>query len=1251
MSESDRLAEAQEGSIAVIGMACRFPGARSIEEFWDNLCKGVESIRPLTDDERKELDPSLRDDPDFVPVFSCVEDFQLFDAGLFGMTPREAALTDPQQRLFLLCSHEALEDAGYDSTRVGWPVGVFAASDRSDYGRLLEVHQPRIDRFTISLNCDADYLATRVAHRLDLKGPALTVQTACSSSLVAVHLACQNLLAGECDMALAGASSLRFTEKGYLYKEGSVLSPDGHCRAFDAAAKGTVGGNGAAVVVLKRLADALKDGDSIRAVIRGSAMNNDGSAKASFTAPTVDGQVAAITDALRLADVPSESVTFVEAHGTGTFIGDPIEVAALVRAYPGDTPALLGSAKTNVGHLNQAAGMVGLIKAALAVERGVIPPTLHFQSPNPNIQWGRFQVNAERAEFTSKVGPRRAGVNALGVGGTNVHLVLEQPPAPAAPVGEARFRLLPLSARSSAAVQQSAHALAASLKKGTGAHLDDVAFTLQQGRRAFPWRTFAVARSTSGAAAALEGAAMPAVQASVSALPVVFMFPGAGTQYPAMGGGLYASEPVYREAFDQCAALLQPIIGVDLRALLYGPPGDASEADGLLRMAIQQPAIVACEYALAQLWRHWGIQPAAMIGHSTGEYTAACLSGVMSLEVTLRLVAVRAELMQRSEAGSMAVVHLPESELLSALPDAVSLAAVDTPARCVVSGASADVEALLTSLEAAGVRVQRLKVERAGHSALLDRMGESFAREFEGVTLRPPSIPYVSNVTGQWITPEEATSVAYYLRHLRRPVRFADGLKTLSSSGPALYLEVGPGGGLSAIGPQVLPSPTPFVASMRHPKDPTDDVELLLGALGRLWSLGSEVDFAKASSVPVGRRTALPTYPFELDRHWIPQDSESAPGTFRSSRPEGAAAPEGRDAVLAQVKSIWQTALGKDAIGDQDPFMSLGGNSLTAIGVVAELKDAFGISLPIHTFYANPTVADIADALVRSAKPRTGQSPRSQRISALVPLREGASAEPVFLVHAIGGGVMGYRALVDSGLHDRQVWGLQSLEDEVASNHSSIEGLAEYYSSSIADLCPRGRCILVGHSFGGVVAFEMARRLQARGLIVPLVGMIDSPEPGKNFRTDEDAELWAAPFLLGNPDPAFREQLRALTPPQRRPFLESQLEKATGSSLAFEAVLGSRAVKRFLRYMGALESYLPGAFAGRISYFRAHERPEGTAPGAISWLERATEGAELVTVPGNHFSMLDSPHVENLGQRLRRSLSAALLHSSGGRHR
>jgi acyl transferase domain-containing protein/thioesterase domain-containing protein len=886
MSEQDK--NFAGPSIAVVGMAGRFPGARNLNEFWRNLRDGVESISVLDDEHllAAGATPAEIQNPDYVKAASILDDIDRFDASFFGLSPRDAAIMDPQHRLFLECAWEALENAGWSADEFAGRVGVYAGSGMNTYliHNLLANPELVADAGLFLLKQtgnDKDVLATRVSYQLNLTGPSLAVQTACSTSLVAIHLACQSLLNHECDMALAGGVTIEMPHGlGYLYREGEILSRDGHCRSFDAASSGTIFGSGLGIVVLRRLEDAVKDGDFIHAAIRGTAINNDGARKVGYLAPSVAGQADVIAEALAVADAEADSISYIETHGTGTVVGDPIEVAALTRAFRTSTErsgfCAIGSLKTNVGHLDAAAGVAGFIKTVLALEHRQLPPSLNFSEPNPLIDFERspFYVNSKLREWESDGKPRRAGVTSLGIGGTNAHAILEEaPPAPASSASRP-WQVLTLSAKSPPALDAMARNLAEYLEESSP-NVADVAFTGHLGRKAFRFRRTVICRDAKGAAETLRRGDSKRIVSNTTAdndRPVIFLCPGQGSQYVSMARGLYESEPAFKSTIDFCAEYLQRFIGLDLRTILFPSETEAGAAAELLNQTrLTQPALFVIEYALARLWMSWGIEPAAMIGHSVGELAAACIAGVFTLEAGLEIIAERGRLIQSMPTGSMTAVPIPESEVLPLLNGKLSLASVNCDDQCVVSGPDYAIGDLEKSLAAKGMAYHRLRVSHAFHSSMMDPILREFADFVRKFELAPPRIRYISSATGNWITDAEATDPNYWAGQLRQTVRFADGIGNALKTSDAILLEVGPGNTLSALceqSPQFSDSQQ-VISSLRTRTDDTSDDEFLARALGQLWAAGKKIDWKTYHAHENRRRLPIPTYAFQRERFWI----------------------------------------------------------------------------------------------------------------------------------------------------------------------------------------------------------------------------------------------------------------------------------------------------------------------------------------------------------------------------------------------
>ncbi|TCP59317.1 acyl transferase domain-containing protein [Tumebacillus sp. BK434] len=867
----------RSADLAIVGMSGRFPQAADVEEFWSNLCAGKQGITQFTDEEllAAGVDEALLHNPNYVKAAPVLPDAEGFDAAFFGYSPREAELLDPQQRLFLEVAWEALERSGWDAERYDGRISLYAGAGMNRY--LLRNVLPNralvesAGEVPIMVAGDKDYLATRAAYKLNLKGAAVSVQTACSTSLVAVHLACQSLLSMECDMALAGGVTVAVPQtSGYLHSEGGMVSRDGRVKPFDAAADGTVFGSGAGVVVLKRYEDAEADGDTIYAVIKGSAVNNDGARKVGFTAPSADAQAAVIEEALSVAGVEPESIGLLETHGTGTALGDPIEIAALTDVFterPDGSPLVLGAVKSSIGHLDAASGVTGLIKAVLALYTKTLPGTLNFQTPSPKLNWPSwFCMDTVTRPWPESSMPRRAGVSSFGFGGTNAHVVLEEAPPAAEGTPGRPYQLLVLSAKTASALQHSADRLVEYLERQPQIPFADAAYTLQVGRKAFAHRLAVVCRSAEDAARTLKARDPKRVFSYHQDAPrskTAFLFPGTGSQYPQMARELYESEGVFRAAVDRCAELLMPLTGYDLRDIVFAETGRS-----LYETEVAQVALFVIEYALGELLLSFGVRPDAMIGHSVGEYTAACLAGVFTLEEALRLVALRGQLFHKMVPGKMLAVALPEAEAGRYESGSVSLAAVNAPAQCVLSGEPGEIDRIAAELEQQGVKASPVHLDRAGHSPLIDSILTDFLQLVGSFALQAPQIPFISNVTGTWITAEQAVDPDYWARHLRETVRFAEGMQTLLAADNPVLLEVGPGKTLSGYAVQNSPGAT-AIPLLRHVKEAESDVAFLLGALGKYWLYGGTVDWVAYAACEARRRVPLPTYPFERVRYWV----------------------------------------------------------------------------------------------------------------------------------------------------------------------------------------------------------------------------------------------------------------------------------------------------------------------------------------------------------------------------------------------
>jgi amino acid adenylation domain-containing protein len=997
----EKPAAREESPAAVTGMSGVFPGAANIHELWDNLVRGIESITFFRPEEVEGPRPAGS-----IDARGVVMNADYFDAAFFDYTPREAQIMDPQVRLFHQCAWHALEDAGYDPFSYGGRIGLYAGAGSNVYWEaltLLSAGGNSGGEFQAGLLGDKDFMCSRISYKLDLKGPCYNVQTACSTSLAAIHMAVRGLAGGECDMALAGGVGVSFPQhRGYVYQEGMIYSADGHCRPFDAAAGGTVGGGGAAVVLLKKYPDAVTDRDHIYALIKGSAVNNDGIRKVGYSAPGVEGQTAVIQSALADADVEPGSITYIETHGAGTELGDSIEIEALKKAFNGSKKQFcaIGSVKSNLGHLDAASGATGFIKTVLALKHRFIPPTLHFTRPNPvlGLDDSPFYVVSEPTPWEPNGGPLRAGVSSMGMGGTNAHVILEEAPPPAQVETPAdkpgQRRLLLLSARSAPALEDMTRNLASHFRQSGAISLADAAYTLQAGRKHFRRRKMAMCSSVEEAITLLDESSSkaPAVFSGPGKPRVIFVFPGQGSQYWNMGLDLYRTEPLFRRTLDRCFNIINPILGCDAGEVLYAP-----EFSSLLhRRDITPPVLFAFEYALARLLMEWGIQPDAMIGYSLGEFVAACLAGVFKLEDALALVARRSLLVhEKTPIGAMSSVPLSEDQLMPLLESnkKISLATVNGPS-CIVSGTLDGVAAFEQEMKSKRLICTRLNSTMASHSAVMESIREEFGQMVESVEMAAPSIPYISNLTGGWISADQAMSARYWAEHICAPVRFADGAEISMEDENTLFIEMGPGRLLSNI-LRGLPAKKPgqlILNIVRHEHEKTADDGYLLKQLGRMWLYGLSVDWASYHSGREARRIPLPGYPFEslpyrLDPSILERAAELFPAaTMKLTEPTApapapgnggesiaAAAPEfyeekpyaaPRGEVEKQTARVWQEVLGFERVGIFDNFFHINGDSLTATQMTARLREIYGVEIPVKELFEDPTIAHTAQLII-----------------------------------------------------------------------------------------------------------------------------------------------------------------------------------------------------------------------------------------------------------------------------------------------
>lgn len=1106
----------REFDIAIVGMSGRFPKARTIHEYWENLKNGRECMTRLDNEQliRSGVDPELLTDPDYVKISPILDDYDKFDAQFFDYTPREASMIDPQQRLFLECCWEAFEDAGYNPHTYGEPVGVYGGTAINTYMVFSGVHNRFYSDFLSSVvGNDNSFLASRVSYQLNLNGPAVTVQTACSTSLVSIHLSIQSLLNGECSMALAGGAAVWVPhEAGHLYQEGNVFTKDGHCRAFDARATGTIFGSGAGVVLLKRFDDAVKDGDTIHAVIKGSAVNNDGSKKTNYSAPSVDGQAEVIVAAIANSGLSADDISYIETHGTGTFIGDPIEVRALTKAYGAFTDRKnfcgIGSVKPNIGHLDAAAGVAGLIKVTMAMKHKLIPPSINFDEPNPSIDFENspFYVNNSLRKWDSQNGvPLRAGVTSLGMGGTNAHIILEEAPPIERPNVEDRGPvLLTFSAKNPSALDNYSTKLAGFLKDNPDEKLSNIAYTLQRGRKEFAYKRFLTVENRDDAIEKLEKLPANSVKTysdHAEGRDVVFLFPGQGSQYVNMSLDLYEQNPVFRTHLDQCAEILKPVMNVDIRTMLFPEPGHEEEATKQLRNTVNtQPVIFSIEYSLAMLWMDLGVKPAAVLGHSLGEFTAACIAGVFDLETGLKLVAARGSIMQELKPGSMMTVMLPSSEIEEYLNDRLSIACINTPSSCVVSGDKGAIEAMKELLDAKGVNSRLLETSHAFHSHMMDPVLETYRDQVSAMTFHRPSIPIISAMKGDWGAPGEVVKPDYWVDNIRQTVRFADAVEKLFDRPEWILLETGPGNTLTMLAKQHpdMPLEQVLLESLRHPKMEQDDNVFAKNTLGRLWSCGYPVEWERLYKDTPVYKISIPTYAFQRVRCWIDPELNGPDILANSAESEittnGDGKSEGSDErnTIDELTAIWQEFLGIENIKKDDDFFEIGGNSLVAVQLFDELKNRLGVGLPLSALFEAPTIEQIAKLLVL---PEDGTQAKKKYTSVLVNIQSEGKERPFFCIHGHFGNVLFFNELATQLGKNRPFYGVQSVglsgeEDPL----TSIDEMADRIIKEMRDVQPSGPYSFGGYCYGTLVSIEIAKKLDEMGETYTPIVMID-PQP------------------------------------------------------------------------------------------------------------------------------------------------------------
>jgi len=1261
--------------IAVVGLAGRFPQSNNVDQFWANLVAGKDCFSEFTVEQviSEGIPRETAQRPDYIRRAPVLENTAGFDARLFRYSPKEAELIDPQQRILLECAWEALEHAGYDPHRFPGLIGIWAGSGVNNY--FLKNIIPRgsfeevADSQTIISN-DKDYLASRIAYKMNLRGPAVVVQTACSTSLVAVNMACLALLTYQCDMALAGAVFLQTPRaRGYFYREGDIFSPDGYCRAFDKAANGTVLGEGCGLVVLRRLEDAIADGDNILAVIRGSAVNNDGASRAGYTAPSVSGQMELLTMAQTIAGVSAEEISYIEAHGTGTQLGDPIEVSALTQVFQQTTAERgfcgLGSVKNNIGHLDVAAGMAGLIKTICALQHRQLPSTINFAEPNPELHLSEspFYVVDKLIEWQPRNGRRIAGVSSFGMGGTNAHVILEEyTDLPETRQSLRPWHLLPISAVTPTALSAAATNLSGYLKENADTNIADTAWTLASGRIPLRYRRCVVADSTASANVRLaEPNALYGIEGDSDGgkRPIVFLFSGQGTQYPGMGAELYQAETAFRDAMNECDRLLGPIDGNNsLIDILYSQKAEVSEM--VNQTAISQLAIFAFEYSMVRLLESYGIKPSALLGHSIGEYVAACEAGVFSLEDALRLVRERGRLMQSMPRGAMIAIPLSEQAVRDLLPCSLDLSVINAPNISVVSGQTQDVEMFESQLEGKGIMFRRLVTSHAFHSRLMEPAAQAFTEVVSKVKIHSPKLPMSSNLTGGWMTAEQVADPKKWADHLLNTVRFGDNLLAVAERfASPILLEVGPGNTLCSIARQHAEavSKLPSIPSLRHPHQHVPDQPFFLRALGALWCHGAEIDINALYAGEKRTRIPLPAYPFERQSFWI---GSQPPKQFEEGKP-GLTLWKGlhslqfpsifsknkkniqRPITEEDLINIWCKALGTSTIGVNENFFELGGHSLLAVSIITEVEKSFGIRLPLASLIEAPTIGDFLRLI---EKWKSGAS-----TSYLVPLNTKGSKTPFFLMHSHGGNILEYHPLASLIKEDRPVYAIQCRGlDGSPIEEQDVEEMAREYLKVIRSVQPKGPYYLGGYCFGGYLSLELAHLLRADKEEVNLLVLINSAThlfntyvPGTTraqriwYSLRDRASLeWAE--LSGQP---FRKKIQRLgmRVERMRDLTQNKIEilldrlpagspfRIRKHSLVYHLEQIADANDR------AWARYRPKPYDGKVLFLRARRQPLGLiADPMLGWTDLLNGELHIHEVPGFRQNMLDEPNVPEVAK-------------------
>ena len=1274
--------------VAVIGMAGRFPGSRNILEFWKNLKNGVESIMFFSDEEMEKAGISLEyiESPNYVKAAGVLEDAEYFDASFFGYTPKEAGIMNPEMRFFHECAWEALEDAGYNPDSYDGLIGVYAGASSNFYWQgiaFLSGKTKEIGNFAASNLTCTNFLPTLISYKLNLKGPSTFIQTACSTSLVAIHYACRSVLSGECHMALAGGVKLDPIKQGYMYEEGMILSPDGHCRAFDAEAKGTVGGNGIGIVVLKRLKNAIADRDNIYAVIKGSAINNDGNRKVGYTAPSALGQAEVIRTALAMSHVEPGSIGYIETHGTATPLGDPIEIEALTLAFNTEKRNYcpIGSVKSNIGHLDTAAGVTGFIKTVLALENKQIPPSLHFKKPNPKIDFKNspFYVNIQLSEWKNNGHPRRAGVSSFGIGGTNAHVILEEAPGSANDSETRKEQLILLSGKTPSALERASLNLVEYLRINPRINLGNVAYTLMVGRKHFNYRKIAACSSIENAIEVLS-TQKSRVSTNICELEnrtVVYMFSGLGSQYINMGQELYQKEPVFRSEMDRCFEILKPLMNCNLKEILYPNDIDASSTvtpranvpTDINQPEISQPIIFIFEYALAMLLMKWGIKPYAMIGYSLGEYAAACISGIFSLESALKLIVYRGKLIQKMPTGVMLSVPLPIEELLPSVTGELAIA-IDNGPSCIIAGSEEAVISFEKQMNNRKVLCIRLPASHAIHSQMMEPILKEFEQFVAQFTLSKPKIPFISNLTGTWINDEEVLKPKYWVEHLRHMVRFADGMKELMTNTKSVFIEIGPGHDLSALAVRYIEKASGQVVinPVRHPNKNVSDVLFLLNKIGQMWLHGVKIDWNQFYPGEKRYRIPLPTYPFE-GKPYLIEDNPFELGKelvnktmFSSGKKSDIAGrfhiPSWKSSLLPvcqdeskelptllkkegvaptneverSVIEIWQNFFGFLDLGIADDFFELGGDSLKAIALTAQLKKEYPLTA-LDDVLTHSTIRELASIISMKAVPAKSvedlyENSLLSKLECIEKLNKGRNEKNIFIVHPMHGMVNQYKELAVLLENKYNVYGIQArgLKPGTKMTEGPLKMVNDYLEQ-IQAVQKDGPYIIAGYCIGTNIAYEIVRQLGCMNHPVEKLILLDPHA----FFTGRSVRIYRAlEYLPGS----IKKWIRFYYDKKFKKTI--QLEKfgkvdgKDGEKIAGENNLIKENIEKYMRILGA---HLLSLELIKAPILIAQAENGLFTHLTETYFNKMTiRKMTMIKIPGDHDSIWEKPYVEKLAE-------------------